>query len=172
LLLSRQGGRLTFSFTLEVAVSTIGKRTVVFAVVAVIALLVGACTTTESSMTKDDDKMMAGPAGTMPVKYAGYLMDAACGVPGKGMDGVDVAHFPQDHTTACLVDCTASGFGISIKDGMAYKYIPFDKAGSDLANQAVLKKTTRNKGVAIEVEGMLSGGILTVKSIKETDGMM
>jgi hypothetical protein len=145
-------------------------RTIAFALLAAAALLLGACATSGGDVP--GKQSMAGPGGTMPVKYAGYLMDSACGVPGKGMDGADVVHSPQDHTQACLVDCAASGYGISVKDGMVYRYIPFDKAGSDLANRTILQKTSRTRGVSIEVEGTLSGGVLTVRSIRETTGVM
>jgi len=130
-------------------------------------LLLAGCASQEAK----DKQMMAGPSA-MPAKYVGYLMDTACGSTGKGADGSNVALAAQDHTQDCLVACEASGFGISVKDGMAYKYIPFDKAGSDLANRTILQKTTRTKGVSIEVEGTLAGGVLTVKSIKESGGMM
>ena len=91
--------------------------------------------------------------GMETVTWTGYLMDTACGVPGVGMDGSDVVNAPWDHTKKCLVACEASGFGISVKDGMEYKYVAFDKKGSDLANKDIVKKTMKQDNIAVQVTG-------------------
>ena len=99
--------------------------------------------------------------------YTGYLMDKACGTGGKGMDGSDVVNSPQDHTKECLVACEASGFGIAMKDGNAYRFVAFDKAGSDLAQKTILDMTTKEKGIGIEVEGTMRDGMIVVTAIRE-----
>jgi hypothetical protein len=41
-----------------------------------------------------------------------------------------------------------------------------------MANTLVLDRTTRTKGIGIEVQGTMANGALTVRSIKESAGMM
>ena len=101
--------------------------------------------------------------------YKGYLCDKACAATGKGaMDGADLKNRPGDHTVACQVACANSGYGLMMKDGAAYKFVPFTGKGDELAT-SLLKKTTRTKGMYVEVTGDLKDGSLMVSGMKEVD---
>lgn len=117
----------------------------------------------DKSMDKTMDKSMDKGMG---MAYTGYLMDKACGEPGKGMDGSDVVNAPQDHTKKCLIACSASGYGLSVKDGMAYKFVPFDDNGIKIAAM-VAEKTTKDRAITVKVMGEMKGGMIVVTAIEE-----
>jgi hypothetical protein len=103
--------------------------------------------------------------------YKGYLADTYCGAKGHGgMDGADLVNSPGDHTVACQVACAKGGYGVMLKDGMTYKYVPFDAKGSELAAQ-VLKTTKKEKGPKVVVTGSLEKGTLRVASLVEDTTM-
>ena len=41
------------------------------------------------------------------------------------MDGTDAKNSPCDHTVACQVACAKSGYGLMMKEGAAYRFVPF-----------------------------------------------
>ncbi|MCG8570720.1 MAG: hypothetical protein MJB14_11330 [Spirochaetes bacterium] len=101
------------------------------------------------------------------VKLEGYVMDIACGSIGKGMDGSEITHSPQDHTKKCLLFCKESGFGIMTKnDEGFYQLTRFDSEGSNLA-LALIEASNKDKGIFIQVEGTLNNNLLTVTDIIE-----
>jgi hypothetical protein len=64
------------------------------------------------------------------------------------------------------VECAGSGFGISVKDGMAYRFIAFDDAGSTLASKIAMT-TKKEKDIRISVLGYEKDGFLVVQRISE-----
>ena len=99
--------------------------------------------------------------------YKGYLSDKACAKTGKGaMDGADLKHSPGDHTVACEVACAKSGYGLMMKDGATYKFVPFSGKGNKLAS-SLLKSTTRTKDMYVEVTGYMKKGTIDVEGMKE-----
>lgn len=101
--------------------------------------------------------------------YKGYLCDRACAEAGKGaMDGADLKTNPGEHTVACQVACAKSGYGILMKDGMAFKFVPFTGKGDELA-ASLLKTTTKLKGVYVEATGEMKDGSLMVSALKESE---
>ena len=99
--------------------------------------------------------------------YTGYLSDKMCAGTGKGaMDGADLKTNPGDHTVACEVACAKSGYGLMMKDGGTYKFVPFSGKGDALA-MSLLKSTTRTKGMYVEVTGTMKGGAIDVSGMKE-----
>ncbi len=113
----------------------------------------GTTTTTENTDLKD---------------FSGVLMDVSCGTTGVGLDKTDVKKNPQEHTVACLKACEASGYGISILDSNLgfYKFTKFDAKGNELAIE-LLKKTTKEKGIEIDVKGTRGEDDIKVSSIIE-----
>jgi hypothetical protein len=67
---------------------------------------------------------------------------------------------PDAHTTACLVQCAGSGYGI-LENG---KWIGFDKAGNQKA-LAALEATGRKDHVRVDVTGELKGSVLHVSTL-------
>ena len=101
--------------------------------------------------------------------YKGYLSDKMCASAGKGMvDGADLKNKPEDHTVACEVACAKSGYGLIMKDGATYKFVPFSGKGNELAS-SLLKNTTRTKDMYVEVTGYMKQGSIDVKGMKETN---
>ncbi len=99
--------------------------------------------------------------------YQGYLADKACGAAGMSkMDGSDEINAPQEHTVACQLACAPSGYGIMVKEGMTYKFVPFDAKGSELALK-LLKETKKEKAPWVAVTGSLAKGTLQVTGLKE-----
>jgi len=101
-------------------------------------------------------------------EYSGFLMDVTCGTSGVGLDKSDVKNSPQDHTVGCLKACEASGYGIMIKDGNLgfYKFTKFDAKGNELAIE-LLKKTTKKKGIEIDIKGVRGDNDIAVTSLVE-----
>lgn len=101
--------------------------------------------------------------------FTGYLVDQACGVPGVDIqDGSDLTKTPEKHQLTCarMPGCLASGFGLFIKqaDG-AYKYYTFDTAGSKMAIDDIINKTTKADNFLVDVAGTMNGSTITVASI-------
>lgn len=67
---------------------------------------------------------------------------------------------PDEHTTACLLQCSGSGYGI-LENG---KWLAFDKVGNEKA-LAALKATHRKDHVRVNVIGDLEGNVIHVSSI-------
>jgi hypothetical protein len=139
-------------------------------------LLLASCMSAPAPAMEDKGMAAAGmeePAPMMEeVVYKGYLLDQACAKLGKGMDGSAVLTMPGDHSQECLVACEASGFGVMVQDGMGYRYIPFDAAGSRLAFRTVVQTTKKPTDIGAEVKGTLKDGVLVLSSIREIDLMM
>lgn len=98
--------------------------------------------------------------------YKGYLTDKMCAGSSTAMDGTDMKTHPGDHTVACAVACAKGGYGLMMQDGSTYKFVPFSSKGNDLA-AAMLKSTTRTKGMYVEVTGSMNGSNLDVSQMKE-----
>ena len=71
---------------------------------------------------------------------------------------------PDTHTTACLLQCASSGYGI-LENG---KWIKFDKAGNEKA-LAALKATHRKDHVRVNVTGELKGSEIHVSTLSIPD---
>jgi hypothetical protein len=67
---------------------------------------------------------------------------------------------PDTHTTACLLQCAKSGYGI-LDHGT---WIPLDKAGNEKA-VAALKATSRKDHIRVNVSGEKKGATIQVKSL-------
>jgi hypothetical protein len=67
---------------------------------------------------------------------------------------------PDAHTTACLLQCASSGYGI-LQEG---KWIPFDKAGNEKA-VAALKATHKKDHVRVNVTGTEDGSVIHVTAL-------
>ena len=67
---------------------------------------------------------------------------------------------PDAHSTACLLKCESSGYGI-LEDG---KWVKFDKKGNEKA-VAALKATSRKDHVRVNVTGELKGSVIHVSSL-------
>ncbi len=96
--------------------------------------------------------------------YHGYLIDKMC-APDMTVKGAGAYDEAANHTKTCLIEpkCIKGGFGMITSDN---KWIPFNKAGSQKAEQlAVL--TTKKDHVAIAVEGIMRGKTLSVSKITE-----
>ncbi|HZI19754.1 MAG TPA: hypothetical protein VEY09_14280 [Pyrinomonadaceae bacterium] len=91
-------------------------------------------------------------------KINGFLMDAMC----AASHGTDVE--AKAHETSCslMPSCEKSGYAVVSKDTV-YR---FDERGNQLAAE-LLRDTKTKKGVAVSVEGTLSGDILHVDSLAE-----
>ena len=103
--------------------------------------------------------------------FTGYVIDQKCGISGVDVqNGSDLSKLADKHTLSCaqMPACTASGFGMSIKqaDG-TYKYYKFDSAGSKLALDSIINKTTKADNLLVEVKGAMSADTITVASIVE-----
>ena len=100
----------------------------------------------------------AGFAAEKKVTLTGPLVDQMCGTDMK--DAVKAA----GHTKECsLMDhCASSGFGV-FADG---KYVKFDAEGSKKA-QALVEKSSKDKGIVVIADGTQTGDTLNVTSIKE-----
>ncbi|MFN8005657.1 MAG: hypothetical protein U0V70_01240 [Terriglobia bacterium] len=92
------------------------------------------------------------------VVLTGYLLDQMCGA--EAMDASKAA----EHTKECaLMDhCVAAGYGIFAEG----KFIKFDAAGSKKA-KALFENTKKEKDIQVIAEGILSGNVLTVSTLKE-----
>lgn len=100
--------------------------------------------------------------------YEGYLVDKFCGTAGTSkMDGSNEITAPQEHTVACQIACAKGGYGVMVKDGVAYKFMPFDAKGNELATQ-ILKSTKKVKGPTVQIMGTLKNGVIEVSGMKET----
>jgi hypothetical protein len=67
---------------------------------------------------------------------------------------------PDAHTTACLLQCEGSGYGI-LEHG---KWIKFDQKGNEKA-LAALKATHRKDHVRVDVTGERKGSVIHVSSL-------
>ncbi len=76
-----------------------------------------------------------------------------------------VKDHPDTHTRECALKCAGSGFGVMAADG---KFIPFDKAGNDLA-MAALKGTKKSDHLRVNVTGQVKDGTLAVASLTMAD---
>ncbi|HTP53122.1 MAG TPA: hypothetical protein VMK42_20710 [Anaeromyxobacteraceae bacterium] len=75
-----------------------------------------------------------------------------------------VAGDPDSHTTACLLKCAKSGFGI-LDNG---QWLKFDKAGNEKA-LAALKATTHKDHVRVNVTGEKKGSVIHVSTVSIVD---
>jgi hypothetical protein len=71
---------------------------------------------------------------------------------------------PDAHTTACLLQCASSGYGI-LDHG---KWIALDKVGDEKA-LAALKATKRKDHVRVDVTGEQKGSVIHVASLRIPD---
>ncbi len=71
---------------------------------------------------------------------------------------------PDAHTTACLLQCSGSGYGI-LSDG---KFIKLDHAGNEKAVSA-LKAPSRKDHIRVNVTGEQSGDEIQVTALKIAD---
>ncbi|HNX01477.1 MAG TPA: hypothetical protein PLE74_12160 [Candidatus Cloacimonadota bacterium] len=103
-------------------------------------------------------------------EYWGYLSDNQCGLAGKDPSHVDLKKLPGKHTVACMKSpaCTASGFGIFIKNPKnVYEFHKFDAKGSTMAKAQILDKIKQKDNVKILTKGTMDkDGILAISSIK------
>lgn len=67
---------------------------------------------------------------------------------------------PDEHTTACLLQCSKSGFGI-LDHGT---WIKFDKAGNEKVLSA-LKTSARKDHVRVNVTGEKKGSVIHVSTL-------
>jgi hypothetical protein len=112
---------------------------------------------------KDLKKAGAVQSKTRAVTMQGYVVDAMCA---KGMAGKETTmKKAAGHTKDCALEkeCAASGYGL-FSEGTWYK---FDAAGDKQAKE-MIEKSSREKELAFEVSGTMSGDILAVTSLKET----
>jgi hypothetical protein len=96
------------------------------------------------------------------MRLQGYVVDAMCA---KGMAGKEnIMKKAAAHTKTCALEdgCAAAGYGL-FSDGKWYK---FDDTGDKQA-KAMIEKSTREKGLAFEVNGKMTDGKLAVASMKE-----
>ena len=114
------------------------------------------------SVKKELKKAVAAESKPQAVTMQGYVVDAMCA---KGMAGKETTmKKAAGHTKDCALEkeCAASGYGL-FSDGKWYK---FDAAGDKLAKD-MIEKSSREKGLAFEVAGTMSGDILAVTLLKE-----
>ncbi|MGA8890476.1 MAG: hypothetical protein WB493_02830 [Anaeromyxobacteraceae bacterium] len=71
---------------------------------------------------------------------------------------------PDAHTTACLIQCSGSGYGI-LENG---KWIGLDEAGNEKA-LAALKATGRKDHVRVNLTGELRGSVIHVSTLAIPD---
>lgn len=115
------------------------------------------------TVKKELRKAIAAESKPKAVTMQGYVVDAMCA---KGMAGKETTmKKAAGHTKDCALEkeCAASGYGL-FSDGKWYK---FDAAGDKLAKD-MIEKSSREKGLAFEVAGTMSGDILAVTLLKET----
>ena len=67
---------------------------------------------------------------------------------------------PDAHTTACLLQCAKSGYGI-MADG---KFLKFDEKGNEQV-AAALKSTKKTDHLRVTVDGERKGDSIAVKSV-------
>lgn len=68
---------------------------------------------------------------------------------------------PDGHTTACLIKCANSGYGILGSDG---QWLKLDKGGSDKA-LAALKATKKKDHIRVNVTGERKGDTIEVSTL-------
>jgi len=115
------------------------------------------------AVKKELKKADAAESKPHAVMMQGYVVDAMCA---KGMAGKETTmKKAAGHTKDCALEkeCAASGYGL-FSEGKWYK---FDAAGDKLANE-LIEKSSREKELAFEVTGTMSGEILAVTLLKET----
>jgi hypothetical protein len=124
----------------------------------VVLVLVGAAAFALAQYTPGVTRKASGTT----VAVRGYVVDAMCaqGIVKKG----EVMKRAAAHTKACALEdnCAASGYGV-FSDG---KYLKFDTRGDQLAH-TLLQKTAKEKDIAVEVTGTMTGTQFAVASIKE-----
>jgi hypothetical protein len=101
-------------------------------------------------------------AETSSITIKGYVVDYMCA---RGMAGkANTMKLAANHTKACALHdgCAASEFGV-FSDGKWYK---FDKDG-DVKALALVRNSSTEKGITVEVKGTMSGQTLIVGSIQE-----
>jgi hypothetical protein len=74
----------------------------------------------------------------------------------------DVKDAPDEHTTACALQCVEGGYGLITADG---EFLRFDAAGNE-QTRAALEATDRKKGIRATVVGTRDGDTLAVRSIR------
>lgn len=120
--------------------------------------------------------LIAVTAAAATVKtFNGYLSDSLCATSEGGIagDGSNMKTNPEKHTVACLKNgaCTASGFGILIKnDSGTYDFTKFDAAGNKIV-KALLKSTKRTANYYITVKGIMVKDMIKVSKIAESEPM-
>jgi hypothetical protein len=96
------------------------------------------------------------------VTLKGYIVDAMCGA--AMAKGPNMEQRAAKHSRSCALDeqCAAAGYGIIT----GTKWYPFDAAGNAKAKSGI-QKSKRAKGHYFQVTGILEGGRLKVRSLKE-----
>ncbi len=97
--------------------------------------------------------LFLAPAPALAATWSGVpLVDRKC--------EPTVEKNPDAHTTACLLQCAGSGYGI-LSDG---KFIHLDRAGNDMAVSA-LKATSQKDHIRVNVTGERKGEVIHVRSL-------
>ncbi|HWP42847.1 MAG TPA: hypothetical protein VNO14_06410 [Blastocatellia bacterium] len=96
------------------------------------------------------------------VKLTGYVVDNACAARSAGDNVVEKV---KAHTVKCaaMPNCAKSGYSIVTADGKVYK---LDDTGNAKVAE-ILKNTKVEKGLSVNVEGMVEGDTIKVASISE-----
>lgn len=113
----------------------------------------------------------AGVGSTARI-YTGYLVCQSCAGASQGIaaDGINVLKHPEKHTVGCLrmPSCIASGYGMFIKKSNGcYTYYKFDKKGSDLAYQCIVRPTKKVDNLLVEVTGKMKNEVIIINDIAE-----
>jgi hypothetical protein len=94
----------------------------------------------------------------------GFIIDKACSARMAKKSDPQAAAAEEPTSCALMDGCLKSGLGIFV-DG---KYIEFDEKGGAMAKSA-LEKTKKDKGAKFQVTGKVTGGKMSVTSIKEVE---
>ena len=128
---------------------------------AALVFILSGCSQNDNSSSKPAVKKVTESAKSENVtEFKGVLIDEDCS------DFED----PPLHETNCMFmeECRDSGYGIDIKqDDGSWVFYEFDDYGKELAWE-YLNSTDRLDGLYITVTGELSGGIIKVSELKET----
>ena len=128
---------------------------------AALVFILSGCSQNDNSSSKPTVKKVTESAKSENVtEFKGVLIDEDCS------DFED----PPLHETNCMFmeECRDSGYGIDIKqDDGSWVFYEFDDYGKELAWE-YLNSTDRLDGLYITVTGELSGNIIKVSELKET----
>ena len=108
-------------------------------------------------------KSEAKPSETKTATLHGYIVDAMCA---QGMaKKAKPAEKAAGHTKSCALEdnCAASGYGVF----SGSDWVKFDAAGDKLAKE-LIEKSSKEKGIMVDVTGTHDGDKFAVASIKES----